>query len=627
MSHAQKLKKEFYTLALYASLCLLALPAFSYWFVEHAEAFFSGQVQTELLAGMQEDGTLSAQERASAKSNIEAITVARICAGEVAFLAQAQAELCGPLQEFGQFELARKVSAYTLLLGLLTLVLIGVVGLLSYYRPQQQYLTFTLSWWTLRGIGALEVLLQGALLVWLSYWLTAYFLSIYVIKLILLAVIAVGMGIFVALAAIFKRSKLENPVSGELITEAQAPALWARIRQFAGAIKTAPPANVIGGIDDNFFVTEVPVQLHGAGAAGRATHTLTGRTLFVSLPLLGVMNWDESDAVLAHELAHFSGGDTQFNAAMGAKMSAFSTYSESMQHGGFTLLLCYPLWLFRAVFEIGYSRSSRTREFAADALAARATSPSAIARALVKISGYSNFRAHIQQTLFDSRAQHEGALNIAQQLREGLPVFTATPLFAKALDDGATPHPFDSHPPMRQRMQHVGADIAVADYASVALSPPQHSWLTLIPDAASIETRLWQQFEQAFAQDHDQALAFRYEPANDAERAVVLRYFPDVEIAGKKANTSVKINYSGISTPTGSVAWKDVKQLTFNDGNFFAADKLVVMHPEKSKLGTHKSTTLKLPTTAKQREQLKEVMGRYWARDQAMRQSMLESTG
>ena len=42
----------------------------------------------------------------------------------------------------------------------------------------------------------------------------------------------------------------------------------------------------------------------------------TGRTLYVSLSLLRVLEQDEADAVLAHELAHFHGGHTAVSASL-----------------------------------------------------------------------------------------------------------------------------------------------------------------------------------------------------------------------------------------------------------------------------------------------------------------------
>ena len=120
------------------------------------------------------------------------------------------------------------------------------------------------------------------MLVWLSFWLTAYFWHSYYIKLIAIAGIAAAAAVFYAVYTLFKKLPSDNEIEGELIAEADAPRLWERIRQLAGRVQTAPPDQIIAGIDTNFFVTEAPCEVRG--------QTLHGRTLFVSIPLLRVLD-------------------------------------------------------------------------------------------------------------------------------------------------------------------------------------------------------------------------------------------------------------------------------------------------------------------------------------------------
>ncbi len=598
-------------MALYATLALLAIPGFSYWFSTHVEDHYAAELRADLLASVKADPEYSASDKEAAQKEISAITVPSLCNGDSEALSTIKSNLCGPTQDFGQFEIARWVSGATFLLGLLTLAGIAALAWTGYQKPQLQYAAFTTGWWSLRVIGAIEVVAQGALLVWLSYWLTAYFANVYVVKLILIAAGLAGFGIWVALSAIFKRSEMRNEVNGVLVTQASAPALWSRIQQFANQLKTEPPKQVIAGIDDNFFVTQTPIQLPNAG-------TVDGRSLYISLPLLRVMSWDEADAVLAHELAHFSGGDTQASAALGPKLIAFDQYSQTMHAGGMTLLLLFPLNLFRAAFEFGFSKNSRAREFQADSIAAKTTSASAIARSLVKISGYSSYRAQIQNDLFANEAKHDGALNIPDRLASGLSGFTATSQFSDAMQDAAIPHPFDRHPPMRERMQNVGLIIEPADYPSVVLAPPQQSWVQLIPEANDIEQRLWSEFEKSFADEHEQSLAYRYLPANELEQALVLKYFPNVSIACKKG-AQLQITYRGIVAPNAEVTWDDIKTMQYNDASMFTADNIVIATPVKNAVGLAKSVTLKFAIDTKDRERVQALIGQYWHRHQAMR--------
>jgi hypothetical protein len=52
-------------------------------------------------------------------------------------------------------------------------------------------------------------------------------------------------------------------------------------------------------------------------------------------------------------------------------------------------------------------------------------------------------------------------------------------------------------------------------------------------------------YEQRFAAAHEQSLAYRYEPANDEEREIVLRYFPPVsfDLGNDKR---IDIRYEGL---------------------------------------------------------------------------------
>jgi Zn-dependent protease with chaperone function len=515
-----------------------------------------------------------------------------------------------------QFRIARALSGGLLALGVATLALIGGLALLAYRVPRRQIAAFVGGWWSLRAISAVEIALQGVLLVWLSYWLTAYFLHFYFVKLILVAVVLAGVGIVSALAAIFRRVPMDNAVTGELIDEAQAPQLWARVRELSHALGTEPPKQMVGGIDANFFVAQAPMRVNDA--------PISGRTLYVSLPLLRAIERDEADAILAHEMAHFSGGDTETSAELGPKLAAYAHYMQALGANALTLLALFVLNLFRAAFELALSRDNRSREFRADAKAVALTSPGALSRALVRVSAYANYRYTVERELFEQRAKHAGPLDVGDRVARGLPAFTQTPAFQGAMDSAAVPHPFDSHPPLKQRMEQAGAVIAPADFAAIVAAPPARTWIEYVPAANEIEQRLWQRYEAEFADAHEQSLACRYEPANDAERAIVLKHFPDVEFALKK-QARLRVTHAGIDGPDASVAWDQVAKLQYDDGSFGTHDTLTVTHPDKGMLGTSKTSKIKFALAGKDRDRLKATIGQYWQRHQVMRKLQAEA--
>ena len=509
-----------------------------------------------------------------------------------------------------QFDLVSRISGWTLVVGLLTVLASLALGALAFLDRKAQYLSFVTGWRLLTLVGAAETVVQGALLVWLSFWLTAFFFNLYAIKLIAVAGIGAALAVFYAVVHIFKRPVLSGEVEGELVDEAAAPALWARVRQLARRMKTEPPQHLIAGIDTNFFVTESPLTVSGK--------TLRGRSLFVSLPLLRVLDRSEADAVLGHELAHFRGGDTASSAALGPKLVAYDHYCAMMQAGRVTLLVFYMLRMFRVIFEIALQRDSREREFKADRVAAKLVSPQGIVHSLIKVSAYARYRAQVEQQLFEREQRYGGALGISAQVAAGLAPFARSPHFMDAMESAAVPHPFDSHPPMAERMANVGHLIDPEDFPAVVTRPTEGSWVSDMPTAEAIETRLWGAYENQFAAAHEQSLAYRYEPATDEERAVVLKYFPPIWFELKQGDR-FEISYEGLLAPgtEGFLSWDNVTNLEYEDG--IGGDVLKVIHPEKGLLGA-KSTKIKLPGISKVRDELKGELGRYWHRHQVMRQ-------
>src|SRR5262249_55990586 len=160
----------------------------------------------------------------------------------------------------------------------------------------------SLGWQVLRIYGALQTLVQGILLVALSFWVTALWTNRYYPKLIFVAGALAVLGVFAVLAAIFKRTDLTIDVQGEILDPERGGWFWDELEGICEKVGTSPPDQVIVGIDDSFFVTEMPMRVNGK--------TFTGRTLFASLALLKQLHVAEAEGVLAHEMGHFSGDDT-----------------------------------------------------------------------------------------------------------------------------------------------------------------------------------------------------------------------------------------------------------------------------------------------------------------------------
>jgi hypothetical protein len=120
------------------------------------------------------------------------------------------------------------------------------------------------------------------------------------------------------------------------------------------------------------------------------------------------------------------------------------------------------------------------------------------------------------------------------------------------------PHPFDSHPPLAERMRNVGHEVNEEDYGAVVTAQAADGWVADIPVAQALETDMWNDYERHFASAHEVSLAYRYLPATDAEREIVLRHFPDVTY-DLKGDDRFGIGYEGLRLPESGelLSWDD----------------------------------------------------------------------
>lgn len=594
----------------YALLALFLLPAVTYVFAGYAQRGQDARFVQGVSARIEAEKTMPAAERQARKDYYRSNPPSTVCGSTDPEAQEYRDALCARYSDFWQFNVARHVSLWTLVASALLLVAVLGLGALAFADRTLQYASFVTGWRLTTWASAAALVVQGAMAVWLSFWITAFFFHKYSPKLIIVVGLAVAAGVFVAVAGIFKRVLSDNHAVGELVSEADAPLLWKRIRHMAQRLKTEPPTQIVAGIDANFFVTEAPLVVGG--------NTLNGRTLFVSLPLLRVLDQAEADAVFGHELAHLRGGDTRSSARLGPKLVQYDHYRHAMRTGGLTAVVSPLLDLYRTIFEIALARDSREREFKADRIAAKLVSPAAIAQSLVKIAAYAQYRYRIEDELFGRSERHDNAqLGIAGFVATGLAPYAASDDFLDAMKTANVPHPFDSHPAMPERLRNVGMALQPQDYGAIAVRAPAATWVQEILTADAIEQRLWSEYEQQFAQDHERSLAYRYEPANEQERALVLQYFPPVVFALKGTDT-VEVSIDGIRTSADetTVFWDAVKALEFKESTL--GNALVVTHPEKGMLGA-KTSKVKLSGLKKEKDAFNAAVSHYWQRHQIMR--------
>jgi Zn-dependent protease with chaperone function len=610
MSLHRNFRKQLVRITIKAMLALFLIPVATLVLAHHFRQSTDARYQQELMRDISAQADMLAAEKSALLEKIQSVKPSDTCFGTGPENEQYRDSVCSRYSELWQFAAVEKTALWTLI-GSTTLMLIVIaLGALAFARREIQYLSFAFGWRIMSLFTAAEVLIQGVFVVWLSFWITAFFFEVYAVKLIAIAGVLAALAVLTVILAVFQRINDDTSAFGKVVSAEDAPILWNRIRQLANVLLTAPPQQIVAGIDANFFVTEHPLVADG--------RKFVGRTLFVSIPLLRILDQTEADAVLAHELGHFAGGDTRNSAALGPLLARYDLYSQRMHEGGLTNVVAYVLDFYRVVFEIAMQRSNREREFAADCSASQATSPEAIVNALIKISAYASYRGKVEHALFSHNLQYDAKLDIADRISQGLSEFSHSAEFLNIVRGSEIPHPFDSHPSLTERMRNVGYEVPEAQFSSIANKSPEACWVDSIGSASMIEQMLWTEFENSFSEEHEASLAYRYLPETDAEKSLVLRYFPPLQFALKKSK-SIEVNFEGIVHPeTGAMLpWDMVAGLQF-DEPAFRANRLVVTHPEKGLIGA-KTTSISIAIERKERELLGQALAKYWTRHKTAR--------
>lgn len=585
------------------ALWMFLVPVLGLMFFLHAQSTFDEQAREGMLKQVAADRTLSPEERAQSEEVIRNVAFSRLIR-DPEF---AEGVDSGVRFDYATFRWMIRIAALCIAGGIGAFLFVGLCVVLSMKSQRMQYLSLSSGWHVLRICSALQTIGQGALLVALSFWVTALWMNVYVVKLIaviaIMAVCAVGL----VLKAIFTRPKTDFVIEGELIAQEEARELWQDLSSICQEVGTDPPDQIIAGIDDSFFVTEQPVTI------GETVYK--GRTLFVSLPLLKQLDGSEADAVMAHEMAHFSGNDTTYSRKIAPLLVRYGNYLQALYEGGLTIPIYHFMLCFRVLFELSLGKLSREREFRADAVAAQVTSPQDFSSGLMKIVAFSDYRQSVEEELF-KQEETSAIANITEKIDSG---FSSYALSFVQNDDNIgnlqTSHPFDSHPPISERTAALGVELKSLLNEEVLSTDGDGTWYHNISCAQKMEKQQWEAYEERFRNFHEQALCYRYLPANDQERKIVIKHFPEVEIEGKDG--LLVIDYEKIAAPKwdAPVYWSDISNCTMNETTLHITTKSNGVQ----KLATHRY--------GKRQQELFAVFQNYYARHMAAMESQKQEAG
>lgn len=337
------------------------------------------------------------------------------------------------------------------------------------------------------------VVLQGAILTYAAYIGESHLIGrvhIFLIGAIGLGAVVGAFGLISASASLGK--KLETHVIGKGLTPSDAPKLYSFVQTLADNLAARRPDHIIVGLDPNFFATNADVALLGR------SESLHGQSLFISAPLARLLSKEEFAAVIGHELGHFRGLDTEYSmkfapvyAGLGAAISTLGSDEDEGSAGLAKLPAIAILSYMIEVFATNERTIGRERELAADEAGAEASSPSALASALVKVSLYSGLLDQVRSANIERLKKGKIARNFSSVFQDMAKYDVEHDSLEKIKSqvlETRIAHPTDTHPPTSERLAALG--VSPDDVNKQMLLVPTSPAIELLDEHSALEEEL-----------------------------------------------------------------------------------------------------------------------------------------
>ncbi|WP_143177527.1 M48 family metallopeptidase [Cystobacter ferrugineus] len=311
--------------------------------------------------------------------------------------------------------------------------------------------------------------------------------------LLLLVAGAMGFGGLVILWSIVPRIDRFTPPGPELTAKEQ-PVLFQEIHRIAEMTGQEPPTHVYLVPDVNAFVTE------RGGWMGIGSQRVMG----LGLGLVNILGVSELRAVIAHEFGHFHGGDTKLGpwiyktrGAIIRTVQNLYAAGEASEEVGTVAFVLKAVGKPFEWFAKGYLRItqaiSRAQEYSADGVAVRTQGAAALVEGLKKTHrGGLAFSAFVENELGPLLENKRHA-----PLGEGFRRFLGAPSVAERLGQlekeelsEGKQDPYDTHPPLRERIRH--AESLDAPWVAQDVRPA----VELLADVPQLEAKLYSEWTQ-----------------------------------------------------------------------------------------------------------------------------------
>jgi len=281
-----------------------------------------------------------------------------------------------------------------------------------------------------------------------------------------------------------RRDKFTAP--GMLLDRASQPRLFAELDSVAAALGETLPSEVYLVGAANAFVAD------RGGVMGFGSRRVMG----LGLPLLSVLTVSQFRAVLAHEFAHYYGGDTSLGPwVYKTKMSIIRIFENIGNVGELArIAILGVMYMMVAGLLKGYFQAflrainlvSRRQEYRADELACLIAGRQSLIDGLLAIHRAATAWPFYWNNEVSPALSESSLVALGDGFSRFLSVPAITTAIGKSLDKRLLEevvHPFDTHPPLRDR---IAAARSLADRAL-----PQDTRLasTLFDDLANTEVR------------------------------------------------------------------------------------------------------------------------------------------
>jgi Zn-dependent protease with chaperone function len=233
---------------------------------------------------------------------------------------------------------------------------------------------------------------------------------------------------------------------GPTVTHRDAPELFAVLTDVAARTDQQMPAEVYLVNDVNAFVTE------RGGVMGIGSRRVMG----IGMPLLQTVTVQELRAILAHEFGHYHAGDVKVGPWIYKTRAAIGRTIHQLSN---SVLQKVFVWYGNLFLRITHA-VSRQQEFIADAVAARVAGAPAMVSALRKVHG----TAGIFHGYWNGEVAPVLNSGYLPPIGEGFAKLVSADTVKKTIAESiraeeaeGQSNPFDTHPPLRERVAALNA--------------------------------------------------------------------------------------------------------------------------------------------------------------------------